>query len=97
MAWLQDVDARSKRRFVGPGRRSQSQVPRILGNSGATNARDSVFFGLESPTQIEAMSYLQGCIDQLSSAAAPPTIAVYFLIASILVWYVGGLIQWLRR
>jgi len=43
------------------------------------------------------MSYLQECIDQLPSVAAPPSIAGLFLIASILGWYVGSLIQWLRR
>ena len=48
-------------------------------------------------TQIEAMSYLQDCIDQLPSVAALPSIAGLFLIASILGWYVGSLIQWLRR
>ena len=43
------------------------------------------------------MSYLQDGIDQLSSVAALPLIAVLFLIASILGWYVGSLIQWLRH
>ena len=52
---------------------------------------------LRSPTQIEAMSYLQDCIDQLPSVAALPSIAGLFLIASILGWYVGSRIQWLRR
>jgi hypothetical protein len=50
-----------------------------------------------NPTQIEAMSYLQDCIDQLNPVAALPSIAVLFLIASILGWYVGSLIQWLWR
>ena len=43
------------------------------------------------------MSYLQDGIDQLSSVAALPSIAVLFLIASILGWYVGSLIQRLRH
>ena len=50
-----------------------------------------------NPTwEFEAMRYLNW-IDQLSSAAALPSIALLFLIASILGWYVGSLIQWLRR
>jgi hypothetical protein len=43
------------------------------------------------------MMYLQDSIDQLNPATALPSIAVLFLIASILGWYVGSLIQWLRR
>jgi len=49
------------------------------------------------PLWKSAMSYLQDGIDQLSSVAALPLIAVLFLIASILGWYVGSLIQWLRH
>ena len=43
------------------------------------------------------MSYLQVGIDQLSSVAALPSIAGLYVIASILGWYVGSLIQWLRH
>ena len=43
-----------------------------------------------------AMRYLNW-IDQLSPVAPLPALAVLFLIASILGWYVGSLIQWLRR
>ena len=50
-----------------------------------------------APWKIEAMRYLQHCIDQLPPVAALPLIAGLFLIASILGWYVGSLIQWLRR
>ena len=39
------------------------------------------------------MSDPQDGIDQLSSVAALPLIAVLFLIASILGWYVGSLIN----
>ena len=67
--------------------------------AGATNARDRVIWdGIgHFPFWKSAMSYLQDGIDQLSSVAALPLIAVLFLIASILGWYVGSLIQWLRH
>jgi len=58
-----------------------------------------LFFWTESgpsPGKIEAMRYLNW-IDQLSPVAALSSIAFLFLIASILGWYVGSLIQWLRR
>ena len=42
------------------------------------------------------MRYLNW-IDQLSPEAALPSIALLFLLASILGWYVGSLIQWVRR
>jgi hypothetical protein len=42
------------------------------------------------------MRYLNW-IDLLSPAAALPLIAILFLFSSILGWYVGSLIQWLRR
>ena len=42
------------------------------------------------------MRYLNW-IDQLSPVAALPSLAFIFLIASILGWYVGSLIQRLRR
>jgi len=42
------------------------------------------------------MRYLQ-FIDQLSPVTALPSMAFLFLIAGILGWYVGSLIQWLRR
>ena len=42
------------------------------------------------------MRYLDW-IDQLSPEVALPSIAVLFLIAGIVGWYVGILIQWLRR
>ena len=47
--------------------------------------------------QIEPMSYMQNWVDQLNPVAAFPSIAIIFLIASIAGWYVGNLIQWLRR
>jgi len=47
--------------------------------------------------QIEPMSYMQNWVDQLNPAAAFPSIGIIFLIASIAGWYVGNLIQWLRR
>ena len=47
--------------------------------------------------QIEQMNYLQNWIEQLNPLAAFPSIAMLFLIASIAGWYVGNLIQWLRR
>jgi len=47
--------------------------------------------------QIEPMSYMQNWVDQLNPVAAFPSIAIVFLIASIAGWYVGNLIQWLRR
>jgi len=42
------------------------------------------------------MRYLDW-IDQLDPVAALPSIALLFLFASILGWYAGSLIQWLRR
>jgi hypothetical protein len=47
--------------------------------------------------QIEPMSYMKNWVDQLNPVAAVPSIAIIFLIASIAGWYVGNLIQWLRR
>jgi hypothetical protein len=47
--------------------------------------------------QIEPMSYMQNWVDQPNPVAAVPSIAIIFLIASIAGWYVGNLIQWLRR
>jgi hypothetical protein len=40
---------------------------------------------------------LQRYVDQLSPAATLPLIALLFLIASILGWYVGNLILRLRQ
>ncbi|MBT1517670.1 hypothetical protein KIP88_46245, partial [Bradyrhizobium sp. SRL28] len=69
-----------------------------FGIAGATNARDrDLGRDRTFPLWKSAMSYLQDGIDQLSSVAALPSIAVLFLIASILGWYMGSLIQWLRR
>jgi hypothetical protein len=42
------------------------------------------------------MRFLPDIIDQVSSIKALPLIAFLFLVASILGWYVGSLIQWLR-
>jgi hypothetical protein len=47
--------------------------------------------------QIEPMSFMQNWIDQLNPMAVFPSIAILFLVASIAGWYVGNLIQWLRR
>ena len=96
MAWLQDVDARFKQSRA-QGRRSQVPQAALCSRSD-TNARAGCFSeGIGLPLwKIEAMRYLNW-IDQLSPVAALPSIALLFLIASILGWYVGSLIQWLRR
>jgi hypothetical protein len=47
--------------------------------------------------QGDPMIYLQNWIDQVNPMAALPSIAILFLIASIVGWYVGNLLQWLRR
>ena len=43
------------------------------------------------------MNYLQNWVEQLNVPTSLPSIAIVFLVASIAGWYVGNLIQWLRR
>jgi hypothetical protein len=94
MAWLQAVGAPSKHLrpvWVGAlGTRAQASGLVLL-----ANAPYGLFLDWDrysSLWMIEAMSDLNWI-----SPLALPSIAILFLMASILGWYVGSLIQWLRR
>ena len=52
---------------------------------------------LEDDQGGDPMICLQNWIDQVNPMAALPSKAILFLIASIAGWYVGNLLQWLRR
>jgi hypothetical protein len=46
---------------------------------------------------VQTMNQMQTWIEELNPLASLPSIAILFLIAIIAGWYVGNLIQWLRR